>query len=80
MGIMGARWVCGGRDLRGFSELLTVSTGLKMQKPIVGRGLGVLSEVLSWGRAILGSLGLWSVCLTGSLAVSVPGGSRVSTK
>lgn len=48
MGTRGARWVCRGRALQGFSELLAVSTELKIQKPVVGRGLGVLWEVLSW--------------------------------
>lgn len=57
MGIRGTRWVCRGRALQGFSELLAVSMELKIQRPVVGRGLGVLCEVLSWARVIMGSSG-----------------------
>jgi hypothetical protein len=42
MGIRGSRRMCRGRALQGFSEPLAVSTELKMPKPVVGRGLGVL--------------------------------------
>lgn len=58
MGISGARWVCMGRDLQGFLGLLAVGMELKIQRPGVGRGHGVLCKALSWARAMMGSLGL----------------------
>lgn len=58
MGISGARWICMSRGLQDFSGLLAVSMELKILRPVVGRGHGVIFEVLSWARAIMGSLGL----------------------